>query len=159
MKVSNAFAAFVSVLAILVLNACGNNSSKTSSEDTVSESVSDESSDDNTYTIGKWQSLEGQIESTVTLSYNKSEHVFYVHDEMKNPSSVLYDSTKPVALSSSDGHVYEITYVQKWDDHYKLDSKSGTLFWYCKDYNDVKMTTNLYYMDKLNASIKDKEAQ
>lgn len=148
---------FICVLlsaAVVIISACGNNDGRQKENDTASVAIEASGIDENIVCVGKWTTTEGQIESIVTLSFNKSEKSFYIHDEMRNTSGTLFDQNRPVVLTDIGQGQYSIKYVQKWDDHYVLDTKNSSLTWYCKDYNDAKMTTREYSIDKLTQSLR-----
>lgn len=135
--------------AVVLISACGNNNAQQKESDTASVTAKTSEIDEDIVRVGKWTIKEGQIESIVTLTFNKSEKCFYIHDEMKNPSMTLFDENRPVVLSEIGQGQYSIKYVQKWDDHYVLNTKNSSLTWYSKDYNDAKMTTREYSLEKL----------
>lgn len=139
--------------AVVLISACGNNNGQQKESNAESVIIESNEIDENIVSVGKWTTKEGQIESIVTLTFNKLEKCFYIHDEMKNPSMTLFDQNRPVVLTDIGHGQYSIKYVQKWDDYYVLNTQSSSLIWYSKDYNDAKMTTREYSLDKLTKSL------
>lgn len=139
--------------AVVLISACGNSNGQQKESDTAIVAAETSEIDEDIVRVGKWTTKEGQIESIVTLTFNKTEKCFYIHDEMKNSSMTLFDQNRPVILTDIGQGQYSIKYVQKWDDHYVLDAQGSSLIWYSKDYNDTKMTTREYSFDKLTKSL------